>query len=259
LGQAVRLTLRQGWDRIGILMAVSLTWVLLLALLSAIGSKLPISWPLALRYGVILAAMALVLPAPLAGAHYVAQLIAQHDEVSYFDMWLGARRLAGPSIRLGLIHILVLGLFAANLWFYLHLGGFVGMVAMFLCGYALLFWGMMMSLHYPLLVAQETGVFDEPERQAKRGAAAVLRRAFFLALGRPFYTFGLLAIVIPITVAFAATMALLALLWAGGVALLTTHGTRLLLIQYGIIPPPPIEEPIPDEKFRIKAQPADRR
>jgi len=113
-----------------------------------------------------------------------------------------------------------------------------------------------MALHYPLLVAQEAGVFDEPVRRARRGALPVLRRAFFLALGRPFYTLGLLFIAALATLPFAATGVLLALLWAGGVALLTTHVTRLLLIQYGVLPPPPVEKAIPDEQFRLPASPS---
>jgi hypothetical protein len=253
LGVAVRLTLRQAWDRLGIVMAISLTWLLLLALPLTLAYLLPSTLSPLLKIGLMALCGTLLLAAPMAGAHQAATLIAEHDEVSYLDFWLGARRLAGPAVRLALIQFLVLALFAANLWFYLHLGGFVGMVAAFFCGYALLFWGMMMTLHYPLLAAQENGVFDEPDRRAKRGAVAVLRRAFFLTLGRPFYTLGLLAIIVPTSILFAMSGVLLALLWAAGVALLTTHATRLLLIQYGVLPPPPVEEPIPDEKFRIKS------
>jgi hypothetical protein len=254
LGTAVRLTLRQGWDRLGIVMAVSVTWLALLALPLTVGYRLPVSLPPGLRLGLMALVGTMLLAAPTAGAHHIAALIAEHDETSYLDFWLAARRLAGPATRLALLHLLVLSVFAANFWFYLHLGGFAGSVATFLCGYVLLFWSMMMALHYPLLVAQENGVFDEPDRPARRGALAVLRRALFLALGRPFYTLGLVAILVPVSVLFMASGVLLALLWAGGIALLTTQAVRLLLIQYGVLPPPLVEEPVPDEKFRIRTE-----
>jgi hypothetical protein len=264
LGRAIRLTLREGWDHLGIVMAVSATWLALFAVPLYIGRLLPVGLPLTIRYAIVLLACALALSAPLAGAHDVARRIVAHDEVSYLDFWRGARRLAGPATRLGLVQLIALGIFATNFWFYIHLNGtypsgFVARVAIFICFYVFLAWGMMTSLHYPILVAQEAGVFDEQELLARRGALAALRRAFFLALGRPFYTLGLLLIEAVTTIAFAATGVLLALFWVGGIALLNTQATHLLLVQYGVLPQPPIEDAIPDEQFRIPREVGTRK
>ena len=152
-----------------------------------------------------------------------------------------------------------MGVLSVNLWFYGRLGHVAGTVAMLLCLYLLLFWGMMALSHFPLLIAQEAGVFDEPGRMARRGTLAVLRRAFFLTLGRPFYAFGLLVLVVPLAVLTGLTGVLFALLLPGLLALLTTHSTRALLVQFGVLhPPPPPEAVVPDEKFKLKDRRGNR-
>jgi hypothetical protein len=244
---------RDGWDRLGTLIGVSLTWLLLCSVPLAIGGALPHGAPVVLRYGVLLLAAILTLAAPTAGACYVAHLICGGEETSYLDLWRGAARFAGPAIRLGLIQWVVLSVLTINLWFYLHTAGMFGVVAALLCGYLLLFWSMMSLYEWPLLVAQEIGVFDAQGQRARRGALAVLRRSFFLALGRPLYTLGLLAVAGLFSVLCTVVIVLLPVLWAGATTLLVTRATRLLLVEFAVLPPPPTEaEIIPDEKFRIK-------
>lgn len=264
LGRALLSALRLAWDRIGLVMAVSLTWALLLSLLLALGRLLPAMLPLPARDLLMALMAALLLCAPAAAIFWVSHMICSHDEVSYLDFWRGILPFFGPATRLGLVHLAVSVLFAVNIWFYLRLGHAIGIAASVLCLYALLFWGMMAVYHLPVLVAQESGVFDTPERQARRGIVSVLRRAFFLTLGDPFYTLGLLAAVLLIPVLtvlalllrFPALLAVIAvlwvLLWPGVVALLTTQATRTLLVKYGVLPPPSAEAPVPDEQFRIK-------
>jgi uncharacterized membrane protein YesL len=250
LGRALRAGARAAWDRLGLVMALSLTFALLLCIPMTVAGLLA-ALPAPARNGLVLAVAALTLSAPMAGAYFVAHLISTYEEVSYADMWRGAKRMFGPATRLGLIQCGVLSVLAVNLWFYVSIGHLLGGVAALLCLYALLAWGMMAVYHFPLLVAQETGLFDEPGRQARRGALAVLRRAFFLAFGSPFFSAGLLAIVLAFSALVAATVALIPLLWLGVVAMLTTQATHALLIQYGVLPAPAQEEVVPDEKFRI--------
>ena len=264
LERALGSALRLAWDRIGLVMALSLTWALLLCLPLAAGRLFPAALPPPARDACTALAAALMLSAPAAGIFRVSYLLCSHDEVSYLDVWRGAWQLFGLATRLGLIHMAVYGLLAVNLWFYLRLGHLIGIAAAILCLYALLFWSMMALYHLPVLAAQEAGIFDTPERQARRGIGSVLRRAFFLALGDPFYTFGLLAaiLLIPalaVLVLFLRVQALLALmavlwvlLWPGVITLMTTQATRALLIKYGVLPPPSNESPVPDEQFRIK-------
>lgn len=255
LGRVLRAGLREVWDRLGLVVGVSLTWMLLLSLLLSLARLLPPTLPVAARNSVFALWAALLLSAPTAGAFHVAHLVFAREEVAYADFWRGARRLVGPATRLGLLHLAALTIFAANLWFYLRLGNLVGILAGLLCLYLLLFWGMMALYHFPLLVAQEAGLFDEPERRAKRGAFAVLRRAFFLTLGEPFFSLGLFAVTALLIVAMGATVVLPPLLGMGTLALLLTPATRALLVKYGVLPLPVVEEPIPDEKFRIADAP----
>jgi|SRR5579871_1394011 len=252
LGVALRMGFRETWDRLGLVLAMSMTWTVLLFVPLGILRWLPMSVGGPARFGILLAVSALALSAPTAGLFALAQRIFARDEVTYLDVWRGARQMFGPATRLGLIQAALTGLFVANLAFYARLGGLFGIVAALVCLYLLLFWGMLSLLLFPLLAAQETGVFDEEGNRARRGALAVYRRAFYLALGDPFYLLGLLLVTLILTALLLVTGVLFAGLWAGTVALLTTAATRGLLIKYEILPAPPVEEPVPDEKFRLK-------
>ncbi len=247
------------WDRLGLVLAISLTWSLLAFVPVTLWRFLPSALPVPVRDGLAALLAVLTLSAPTAGAFHLAHLACSYDEVSYADFWRGALRLFGPATRLGLIHLAVSLLLAINLWFYLHVGRLFGGLAALFCLYVLLIWGLMAVYHFPLLAAQEAGVFDEPERRARRGAFAVLRRAFYLALGSPFYSLGLFAVTLLVSVALFMTVALMPLIWLGLTAIVTTQATRALLIQYGVLPPPSAAEPIPDEKFRIQAKSDSRR
>lgn len=254
LGYALRVGLREIWDRLGLVIAISLTWTILLALPLTLGRLLPLAVPVSLRNLLVLLTATLTLSAPTAGVYYIAHLVCIHDEVSYLDFWHGAKRYFAPATRLGLVAALVFSVFVVNIWFYLQLRSGGGLLAALACLYALLFWLMMAVYHFPLLVAQEQGLFDEPERQAKRGVFAVLRRAFYLALGDPFTTLGLLAALVLLSIPVFLTLALPPMLWPASLALLTTQATRALLRKYGVLPLPVVEEAVPDEKFRIKTQ-----
>ncbi|HZO91283.1 MAG TPA: hypothetical protein VFB38_23370 [Chthonomonadaceae bacterium] len=251
LGRALKAGLREAWDRLGLVIAISLTWALLW-FPPLIPGRLPAPLPPVVRLALMALIAVLTLSAPMAGAFHVAHLAASHEEVAYGDFWRGAWRMYGPATRLGLIHLLVWSVGLTNLWFYLNIGHLIGSVAALFCLYVLLFWAMMSVYHFPLLAAQEAGVFDEPGRQARRGAWAAIRRAFFLTMGAPLYTAGVLAVVIAVTALLFATVALALILWLGVFSLVTTYPTRALLVQFGVLPPPPPEEPVPDEHFRIK-------
>jgi hypothetical protein len=251
--QVVRLALRDAWDKLGVVLGVSLTWTLLLAFALGMERLVPRAAPVAAHLLVLFVALVLLLAAPLAGAYHIAHQIVTHDEVSYGEFWRGAARLYRPVVGLWAFDLFVMGVLSVNLWFYGRLGHVAGTVAMLLCLYLLLFWSLMALSHFPLLVAQEAGVFDEPGKFARRGTLAVLRRAFFLTLGRPFYALGILVLVVPLTVLTGLTGVLFALLLPGLLALLTTHSTRALLVQFGVLPPPPPpEEVVPDERFKLK-------
>ena len=249
----VLLAVRDAWDKLGLVVGVSLTWALLLATLFSLERLVPRALPMPFHIGLLGLMLALLLPLLIAGAVYVAHLVVIRDEVTYADFWRGGVRLYPQSLLLTVCHFVVEGVLAANIWFYGHVGHVSGYAIMLLCLYALLFWSLMAVCHFPLLVAQDLGVFDEPDKPAKRGVFAVFRRAFYLVLGRPFAVLGLLALCAVITFAFIATGVLFILIGPGLLALLVTHSVRALLIHFGVVAPPPLPEAVvPDAKFRLR-------
>jgi hypothetical protein len=254
LGSALRSGLRAVWDRLGLVIAMSLTWSVLASFSLTLGRLLPASLPTLLRLGITALIAVAVLAAPTAGVFTVAYLISAREEASYIDFWRGGITLLGPAVRLALIQLAVLIMFVVNLWFYVPMGHTIGSTALVIGLYAFVFWSLMAVYHWPLLVAQERGLFDAPEHRARRGAVAVLRRAFFLVLGSPGFSLGLLLALAILSALLFATLALPALLWIGAVGLLSTQALRALLVRYEVLPPPVVEAPIPDEKFRIQAK-----
>lgn len=251
LVDAVKNGLRASWDRLGLVIALSLTWTLLLMGLFSADHLLASRTSFPARLAVLAALISLVLGPALAGACHVAYRAVTNQEATYFDFWQGAFRLYGQAARMALAQIVVAGVLTANFWFYARLGGLFGLMAALFCGYVALFWLTMTQFHYPLLVAQEAGVFDEPDHRARRGVWATQRRAFFLVLSRPFYAFSLLALTAPFTVACYVLMIPLLAAWLGVISLLLAHALRILLIALEVITPPVLEPVIPDEKFRI--------
>jgi uncharacterized membrane protein YesL len=192
-------------------------------------------------------------PALLAGASHICHLVASHDEVGYGDLWHGAKRYYSVAIKLGAVQALITTILQVNIWFYLLWKSPVAIVALVLSLYAVWLWLMMLLYQYPLLVAQESGVFDEPQEgtYAKRGAFAILRRSFFLALGNPFYSSTVLIAVLLLTLLTLVTAVLFVAVWGGLVLFIATSTTRSLLIKYEVLPLPIDLPVIPDEKFRI--------
>ena len=259
IGPSARLTraLKQGlldaWDKLGLVVGMSLTGTLVVLLALSFERLVPRSLPFIVHLGVVMGTITLLLPLPLAGSFHIAHLIATRDEISYLTFWQTGLHLYRKALALLATDFLVLGGLGINLWFYTRFGNLLGLCALLLCIYLLLFWCLMAQYHFPLLIAQEAGVFDTPDIRARRGTFAIVRRSFFLTLGRPFYAVGLLVIVLPLLVVCVLSGVLLALIGFGLLALLLTHSTRALLLQFGVIPPPPPpEEVIPDLKFRIK-------
>lgn len=249
LGQGVR----AAWDNLGLSLGMSMAWsfalMLLLGLWQKLGKLIP---PIP---GNLLGAclIVLVVPALYTGIVYVAHQTARFEEVSFSDVGRAFRRFYGVATRLGAIQAGVFLILLTNLAFYVSWKSMAGLMAALLCLYVLLFWAMTMVYQYPLLIAQETGLLDEPENEkiAKRGAVAVVRRSFYLALGSPLYTFVVLTGTSLLTALMGVTAVLFVSVWAAVMAFITTQCTRELLIKYGAIPAPIELKVVPDAEFRI--------
>lgn len=250
LGRALLAGMRAIWDRVGLLLVVSVTWTVVLLLPLSLERWLPRHAPLAAHYAILLLAP-VIAALPTAGVFAVAHRIASHDESFYSHLWQEGAALFGPALRLSLLQTLITGVLLTAIWFYLRVPFWPARVAVVVCAYAVLVWLMTLIYHWPVLVAQEKGLFDEPGKRAKRGALAAMRRSLFLALGRPFYTLGLLSVLLILSILMSLTLALPPLLWIGAVSLLSTFAVRALLVQFGVLPPPVQETPIPDEQYRL--------
>jgi hypothetical protein len=250
LGVILPMAARAAWDRLGLVLAVSLTWAFVLSLPLSVERWLPRQSPPAFH---LLALLLIPVTAalPTAGAFSIAHRIAAHEEAFYSHLWQDGCQMIGPAVRLILIQTIVAGVLITSCGFYLRMSFWIGRAALMVSGYALLFWAMMLIYQWPALIAQEKGVFDDPDRRAKRGAFAAVRRSFFLALGSPLYTVVLLAVLLLLSLLMAVTIVMPALLWIGTTAILSTYSMRGLLIQFRVLPPPSQETPVPDELFRL--------
>ena len=249
---ALKRAARALWDRLGLTIGLSLTWSLLMLIALNVAHTLPLgsrTVPAALLAPLL---VTLLMAPATAGIYAVVWRLLASEPAAYADFWQAARQSAGLAVRLGLLNVAVVGILSFSLWFYAHTHGAAGIAAAFLSFDVLVLWGIMAVLHFPLLAAQEAGVFDTPEHQAKRGLWAVLRRAFFLALGRPGQAFGLLVVTLLLTALVLPLNGLNVILWPGIIAFVTASGTRSLLMQFAVIPLPQSEDIVPDEAFRLR-------
>ena len=242
--------LRAVWDRLGLLLAVSITWSGVVSLPLSIERWLPRHTATGLHF-LVLAAIPILAALPTAGAFAIAHRVATHEEAFYAHLWNDGAALFGPAVRLILLQTGAVAVLLTACSFYFRMQLWIGRAGLTVCGYTLLLWIMMLIYQWPLLISQEKGVFDEPGRPARRGALAAVRRSFYLALGRPFFTAGLLGILLLASALMAATIVLPALLWIGTMAVVSTYASRALLIQFRVLPPPVLEEAVPDLQFRI--------
>ncbi len=243
LGVELISALKAAWDKLGLMILMSVTWALLVSLPLSFVRWLPHSISPVLRYS-LLVLIPIFGSVPSAGAAYIAQEIGAYREVSYAIYLQKGWDLRWQSLRLSLIHWGVIGAIGFASWFYLRIPHWSAKIGLLFCVYFAFFWCMMAIYHYPILIAQETGLFDETERRAKRGAGAVLRRCFFLAVGRPLFAIGLLLALSLFGLLTLLTAVLPILLWSGFFSLLATLPVRALLVQFDVlpVPTPPLED-----------------
>ncbi len=229
------------WSKLGLVVVISSTWALFVSFPLSLSFWMPSFLPPIVRY-LPISLIPIFGAIPAVGAAVVAQEIAMLREASYAIFWREGWRFAALSIRLALIHGAAAAGLTFSFWFYLRISHWSGRVALLVCFYAALFWLMMVVYHYPLLVAQESGVFDEPGRKAKRGVAAVIRRSFYLVVGSPIYSFALLAFIALFAALSLFTAVSPILLWGGSFALFSCFSARALLVQYEVLPAPTLSK-----------------
>lgn len=260
LFQVLRLTLRDFWDHLGLAISFSLLHSLLIPLLISVplsAIKLFHSPPHASYFLLIL--LTLPIFPPLFTAYcFVAYRICTGRSVSWAYLLQGFRQHYWPAMRLGLIQLVITFGLLANLLFYTYRYHPFGTLLPLFWAYILLCWSLLLLYQYPLLVLQENGVFDEENRRARRGALAAIRRSFFLTLGNPLYTLGLLCITALLVLLCFLTGIAWILLYPALPLQLVTRATCLLLARYALMPPPPQNTPIEDTPWHVEPNPESK-
>ncbi len=250
LGKTLRRATRQSWDSLGLVCAASLT-------LFAACVPVALFWYLLAPFGAVrwlggLLVAALTVAPLTAGLHYLVHQIVERDEPTYLDMWRGARQLYGRAAGLGAIQLGVQGVLAVSVWFYTSRGVFLLTALGALCLYLLVFWWAMCLYQWPLLVAGETGLLERDEGRRTTAFSAV-RNSALLTLSSPFYSLGLLALLLVVLIPLLVSGVGMALLGGGFAAFAGTQAARDQLVRFGAIPPPPdTEGPAPDEPWRVR-------
>jgi uncharacterized membrane protein YesL len=198
LGPAFRRFLWNCYDHLGLLIVANLLWLVLLV---------PI----------------VTAPAATAGLFEIARRIANREEVSVRDFFLGFRRDLLPASRVGGLTLLSGFLLWVAIDFYSHLGGWASLPGMFLA--AALVWiatfFLLMHIHLHPLIA--TG---------DRGLKTLLRKAGLLVLDNVGYTVGIAVQALMVAVICTLTGAGLVLILGSCLAVLLSTGHRELLKRY---------------------------
>ena len=241
--RTIRFAVREAWDVLGLLCAVSFTVFLC--------SALPIYLSLqSILLGVIAGCL---LAAPLfAGACYVAHRVYERDEPTYLNLWQGFRRFYLRAAALAAAESFVFALLAAHLVFYGARRGFGFVLASILIWYLIGFWAMNCLYHYPLLVAAMEGLVKREDHREVR-LRAVLRNGFILAFSSPGYSLAILMVIILTTAPLVVSAVGMALIGCAFPAFLCTRATRDQLIRHGLVAPDPDpDEPVGDEVWKMR-------
>ena len=240
--RTLKFAVRESWDALGLLCAVSLTLFLAAAIPLFFFLK---SIPLGA------AAFCLITSPLFAGACRLAQRVYDHDEPGYLDLWIGFRRLFFRAALVGFVQAAVFGALAFYIVFYSSLSGFGFMLLSFLMWYAAAFWAMNCLYHHPLLVASEQGIVRQKGGEPMR-MRAVFRNGLVLSISAPAYSLSLVIGLIAITIPLAISAVGLALVGAFP-AFLCMRAARDQLIHHGLIPPDPDpEEPVQDDVWKMR-------
>ncbi len=253
LRRTLRLALRAVWDFLGLVCAASFTVFAALTIpLYATLKAGTSSYPVLGITSAALAGAALILGPLYAGICLLAHRALTHDEPTYGLIWSGPARFYLRAATCGLIQLLIFAIMAANVLFYLRLGGFAWFILAALFTYLGIFWAMNCVYHMPLLVAGEEGVILR-EDGGKARQASVFRNAFLMASTSPAYTLGLLAFLLLISAVLTVSGVGAAMLGAGIAAFVTTQATRDQLLRFGVVhAPPDPDESVEDERWRMR-------
>lgn len=153
-----------------------------------------------------------------AGLFYVAARLADGRASKVGDFFAGMRAYARPAWAIVGVGTVGLTLIFYNLAFYLTVANLFGAIMLGLWLYGLIFWLSLLFYAPALMVLQE-----QPDLRA------VARNAFFMAMGRPIFTFVSLALLVVLLVLSLYLVLPVFLVTVAYFALWSIHAARLLI------------------------------
>ncbi|MBI2843497.1 MAG: hypothetical protein HYX78_08865 [Armatimonadetes bacterium] len=245
----MKIGIADAWDRLGLVVASSLIWALVVLVPVAVAAELAKKQPsAALWITIISLAAAVLLGAPLlAGIFRMAYKIVYREDPGLEDLAAGFRELSRSAISLALLNVAVVGVLTVDALFLLGVigpfkGGPVLALAGILCIYLLLGWTAAAIYQLPALAAQR------PMGQ-REGAIAAIKKSFLLAAHNPAFTIGLFVVILGLGILCAVSVLGMLVLYVGLVSVILTRALRELYIRYGIVEEPP--EVVEDAGWKV--------
>ena len=233
----IRIFAKLAWDTIGLWIVSSLSMFAEFAILLILLQVLP--GASLLRIAIILVGAMFSIPPLYAGICNAVIKIASGEGGTIADVFAGFQKYYGPAVRLGVVNGIIGVVLAANIHFYSLWHDKFAHIALVICVYVVVIYGFTFAYQMPSLVMQEQGIFDDPDRKARRGAFAAIRRSAYLALGNPLQTLYLVIFSFVLVVIGKLIVVIGVLFLPAYLGLASVLFTRNLLIKYGILPPYP--------------------
>ncbi len=167
--------------------------------------------------------LAAVLVIPLApataGLCYLGYRIAHEQRVDSSFFKEAFKDFFWPSLKVGILNVVILITFVVNLWFYVQINGWPRLISIIWI-YGLILWAAAQLYLFPLLFEQK-----EPR------ALMTVRNAAVLVLAQPLFTLGVSVLALILTIICLVLPVLLVLVWPGLMALIGTRALASVLEQ----------------------------
>ncbi|NOZ29224.1 MAG: hypothetical protein GXP39_14405 [Chloroflexi bacterium] len=216
--RTVARSIRDFYDEMFLFVPLSVVWWLPVILVTVLVIPLArsLEWWLILPLLVI----AVIPVAPLtAGLCYVGYRIAHELRVDFGFFKEAVREYFLPSLRLGILDLVIVVTVVINLFFYSRFANWLRLITIIWI-YVLILWAVAQLYLFPLLFEQR-----EPK------ALSAVRNAAILALAQPLFTLGVFLLALILTILCAILPVLLILVWPGLMALIATRALASVLEQ----------------------------
>ncbi|MCD6289354.1 MAG: hypothetical protein J7M34_02540 [Anaerolineae bacterium] len=209
-------SIRDFYEEMFLLVSLSIVWwvpvIAITVLVLPLARSLP-SW----LVGAAVAVLAVLLAPLTTGLCQIGYRIAYELRVDSSFFKESVREFFWPSVKLGLLNVVILVTIIVNLLFYARFPGTLRLITI-LWIYVLIMWGAAQLYLFPLLI----------EQQEPRVLMAV-RNAAVLVLTRPLFTLIVLLLAFILTALCTVLPVLLILIWPGLMALISTRALAVIL------------------------------